>query len=100
MIDRGAAVWRAFCYGRRRRPLEPLRPTAPILRCGAWDALAVALALLALVPAASVLAADSSLDINLVRVAVALIGLFAVLRVQASVARPSAIVLQPVEAEA
>jgi hypothetical protein len=79
MIGRAAAAWRAFCYGRHRRPLEPLRPTAPILRCAAWSALAAALALLALVPAATVLAADSSLEIKLVRVAVALIGLFGLL---------------------
>lgn len=99
MIGRGAAAWRAFCYGRRRRPLEPLRPAAPILRCGAWSALAAAFALLALAPAAAVLAADSSLDVTLARAAIALIGLFTVLRVQASVVRPSPIVLQPIQAE-
>lgn len=100
MIGRGAAVWRASCYGRPRRPLEPMRPAAPILRCGAWSALAAALALLALVPAATVLAADSSLDLELVRAAVSLIGLFTVLRVLASAVRPSPIVLQPYKAEA
>lgn len=93
---RAADLLRASVYGPDRRPLEPARPLPWLLRALSW--VLVAAALTALSPVAVLIAAGRLSAAGDVASLGVLLGVLAfVVRFAAGLARPSSVLLKPVD---